>query len=256
MPGTVKVRGGEIALGAAFTEALSGHVSFEANSSKEDGGEQLIRVPEQVGKADLDFHPTDLPIGVTLGVTYTGRVWTSVGPDLVPYGHFVVFDLSGRYMFGRDRKQRITVSVQNLLDRDYGTPNRGCMDVPTDRPYDCSVPYTYINRGLRYNRGVSLHLRFLAQSRGPGGSHSHNLCRNMVGPMLLWCLTGMVMMYTPYPQLTEAERVAHLSPPNLTGCRGVGRARARGPFTGSRWRCWADTGPAPAGERVRLACWN
>ena len=46
-----------------------------------------------------------------------------------------------------------------------------------------------------------------------------------VGPlMLLWCLTGIVMMYAPYPQIAEAERVAHLSPVDWAGCCRVGDA--------------------------------
>src|ERR1700761_4816886 len=36
--------------------------------------------------------------------------------------------------------------------------------------------------------------------------------------MVLWCLSGMVMMYVPYPQLTEAERVQHLPPIDWTHC--------------------------------------
>jgi PepSY-associated TM region len=40
-----------------------------------------------------------------------------------------------------------------------------------------------------------------------------------VGPLtVVWCLTGVVMMYAPYPQLTEAERVAHLAPLQWQGC--------------------------------------
>src|ERR1700753_2191484 len=36
--------------------------------------------------------------------------------------------------------------------------------------------------------------------------------------MVLWCLSGMVMMYVPYPQLTEAERVQHLQPIDWNVC--------------------------------------
>jgi outer membrane cobalamin receptor len=148
VPGTVKVRGGEIALSAVLTPSLSTHASFEANRSKQDGGAQLLRVPQQVGKAELDFHPDTLPLGATLAMSYTGNVATSVGDDLVPYGHYIVFDLSGRYYIDSARKQRISVSLQNVFDRQYGRPGRGCLDTAADGPYDCSAPYTYVNRGL------------------------------------------------------------------------------------------------------------
>jgi hypothetical protein len=36
--------------------------------------------------------------------------------------------------------------------------------------------------------------------------------------MVIWCLSGAVMMYVPYPQLTEAERVNHLAPIDWHGC--------------------------------------
>ncbi len=36
--------------------------------------------------------------------------------------------------------------------------------------------------------------------------------------MVLWCLSGMVMMYVPYPQLTEEERVQHLQSIDWNQC--------------------------------------
>src|SRR6202000_145512 len=36
--------------------------------------------------------------------------------------------------------------------------------------------------------------------------------------MVLWCLSGMVMMYVPYPQLTEDERVQHLQSIDWSQC--------------------------------------
>lgn len=148
VPGTVKVRGGEIALGADVAESMSARLSFEANSSKEDGGQQLTKVPRQLGKAELDFHPPDRPFGATLSVSYTGDVTAPVGSDVIPYGRYTIVDLSGRYFFDAEHKQRMSLSIQNLFDRAYGTPYRGCLDVPTDGPYDCSSPYVYVNRGL------------------------------------------------------------------------------------------------------------
>jgi vitamin B12 transporter len=148
VPGTVKVRGGEIAFGAAASDSFSARFSYEANSSKQDDGSQLTKVPRQLGKAQLDFHPAAQPFGATLSVSYTGDVAASVGPVVVPYGRYTVVDLSGRYFIDTARRQRISVSVQNLFDRNYGTPGRGCLDVPTDGPYDCSSRYLFVNRGL------------------------------------------------------------------------------------------------------------
>ena len=30
--------------------------------------------------------------------------------------------------------------------------------------------------------------------------------------MLMWCLTGIVMLYVPYPSLPDSERISALSP--------------------------------------------
>jgi uncharacterized iron-regulated membrane protein len=40
--------------------------------------------------------------------------------------------------------------------------------------------------------------------------------------MVLWCLSGMVMLYVPYPQLTETERVQHLQPIDWSRCCVIG----------------------------------
>ena len=148
VPGTVKVRGGEVALGAEVSDSLSARLSFEANTSTLDDGAQQSRVPRQLGKAELDFHPAGRPFGVTLSVSYTGEVAATVGSAVIGYGRYTVVDLSGRYFFDAAHRQRVSVSIQNLLDRDYGTPGRGCLDVPTDGPYDCSSRYLFVNRGL------------------------------------------------------------------------------------------------------------
>jgi vitamin B12 transporter len=49
---------------------------------------------------------------------------------------------------GKDRKQRLTLSIQNAFDEEYARPSRGCADTPDDGPYDCSIPYLYANLGL------------------------------------------------------------------------------------------------------------
>ena len=148
VPGRVKARGAEIALTASFTESTSAQLNFTFNQSKQDGGVQTDRVPEQLLKAGLDYHPQLLAFGATLNVSYTGKTYVTVGGDSLEYGKYAVVDLSGRYFLDNVRKQRLSISVQNLFDREYGRPNRGCLDVPTDGPYDCSSPYIYINRGL------------------------------------------------------------------------------------------------------------
>ena len=36
--------------------------------------------------------------------------------------------------------------------------------------------------------------------------------------MVMWCVSGVVMMYVAYPQLDEEGRLRHLAPIAWTGC--------------------------------------
>jgi hypothetical protein len=40
--------------------------------------------------------------------------------------------------------------------------------------------------------------------------------------MLLWCLSGFVMMYVPYPELSQEERLRHLQPLDWSSCCTLG----------------------------------
>jgi vitamin B12 transporter len=145
--GTVRVRGGEAVLEGSFSDAFSTNLSFTRNRARTDGGDQITRIPEQLLKARFDYHPAGLPFGAALAVNYTGHVFTTVGPDRVQYGNYAVVDVSGRYFLDSEHRHRLNLSLQNALDKEYGRPQRGCLDVSTDGAYDCSSPYAYVNLG-------------------------------------------------------------------------------------------------------------
>jgi vitamin B12 transporter len=71
-----------------------------------------------------------------------------------------VVDLSGRWFLDPARRQTLNVSMLNLFDQSYGRPSRGCRDVATDGPFDCSSPYIYVNRGLPRTFRASYRLTF------------------------------------------------------------------------------------------------
>src|SRR5262249_25929382 len=96
LPGTVKVRGGQAVVQAAAAPGWSANLSYTVSRSRMDGGEQTNRVPEQLGKVSVDYHPPALPFGATLAMTYTGKVFNNIGPTRVQYGQYAVIDLSGR----------------------------------------------------------------------------------------------------------------------------------------------------------------
>lgn len=148
VPGTVKVRGGELSLTTETGDWLSTRLSYLHDRSRADGGDQTLRVPEQLLKALVDFHPPARPFGATLAINYTGSVFTSVRGEHLDYGKDTIVDLSGRYFFDTGHKHVFNLSVQNVFDVDVGRPQQGCMDNPADGPYDCSSPYTIVNRSL------------------------------------------------------------------------------------------------------------
>ena len=146
--GTVKVRGALVSVGASFSDSFSGQLSYTHNKAEVDGGGQVSRIPKNLTKALLDFHPAGKPIGATISLNYVGDVSTRVDGVPTAYGKYTVVDLSARYMFGEGRKQQVNLALQNALDEQYGRPSRGCLDVSTDGPFDCSSHYVYVNLGL------------------------------------------------------------------------------------------------------------
>lgn len=159
--GTVRVRGGQVTADAAVTDAISGNLAYSFNEAKQDSGKQLDRIPKSLFKAGLDWHPADLPVGATLNVVYTGDVTRSVGNFGVQnYGNYTVVDLSGRWFLDAGRRQQLNISIRNLFDQRYGLPGRGCRDTPADGPYDCSIPYVFVNLGMPRTFAVSYTYKF------------------------------------------------------------------------------------------------
>jgi uncharacterized iron-regulated membrane protein len=50
--------------------------------------------------------------------------------------------------------------------------------------------------------------------------------------MAMWCLSGVVMMYVPYPRVTEEQRIAGLAPIAWEGCCHFGESSSSGPSGG------------------------
>jgi vitamin B12 transporter len=148
VPGTVRVRGGEASIDANFTPSLDGKVSYTFNTSRPAGGSQILRVPKSLAKASLDFHPASLPFAIGMTANFTGDVYTTVLGKTLDYGNYPVFNLSARYFFDSARHETLSLSLDNVFDRRYGRPSKGCLDVSTDGPFDCSMPYAYVNLGL------------------------------------------------------------------------------------------------------------
>jgi outer membrane cobalamin receptor len=158
--GTVRVRGGQVLADATAGDSVSANFNYTHNESKLDNGRQLDRIPKDLFKAGLDFHPADMPWGATVSAVYTGDAARSVGGAEIGYGDYTVVDASVRYFIDKGRRQQLNFSIRNLFDQVYGLPGRGCRDTSADGPYDCSLPYVYVNLGMPRTFAASYTYRF------------------------------------------------------------------------------------------------
>ena len=76
---TVKVRGGALDFMGSFSQNVSATFSYAHNRARTNGGAQIARIPEDVTKASLDFHPASSPFGATIALSYVGNVSAEVG---------------------------------------------------------------------------------------------------------------------------------------------------------------------------------
>ena len=151
IPGTVHVRGAEFTLESNLTNSISATASYTYNHARQDGDQQIARVPIQQAKAMFDYHPASLPFGATIDLNYVGKVYRSVWDGFESYGKYLVVDLAARVYLDSARHNSITARLENALDRRYAS-SIGSAERDSD-----GSNYTYWNLGvpltfeLRYN---------------------------------------------------------------------------------------------------------
>jgi outer membrane cobalamin receptor len=151
-PGTVRVRGGEFILDAALTPELSGTFSYTHSEAKDSTHLQVRRVPEDLIKGTLDYHPMGLPFGFFASINYFGDTFESLGGIREKYGDVAVFDIGARAFLDKDRHHRLDLNLQNVFDKQYATHlTRGFTDAG-------SVSYLVSDLGLP--RTLSLHYTY------------------------------------------------------------------------------------------------
>jgi len=141
IPGIVHVRGGELDLTAEFTD-YTANFNYTYSHSVQAGGQQIDRVPMQQSKASFDYHPENLPFGVTATVVYVGNEYQSgLWDGREQYGNYAVFDLAGRVFLDDDRRQIISVRLENVFGQQYAS-SLGTAERDSD-----GSNYTYWNLG-------------------------------------------------------------------------------------------------------------
>jgi vitamin B12 transporter len=122
LPGTVKVRGGELSLEGDVTQDVSASASYTYSSSHDDTGQQIKRVPVSLAKATVDYHPMDLPFGLTASLNYVGSIYDDAGGlSHVQYGRYVVINAAARVFLDHARHHRIDLGLNNVFDKTYAS---------------------------------------------------------------------------------------------------------------------------------------
>jgi len=152
LPGTVHVRGAEFILETAVTPDISGTFSYTYSQSRDSNHLQIRRVPEQLAKAVVDYHPANEPWGLFASLNYVGTVFDTVGGVRTKYGNYVVVDLGARLFLDTSRHHRVDLNLHNVFDQQYAThltrgfPDNGGPAYPVSflgLPRTLSVHYTY-----------------------------------------------------------------------------------------------------------------
>lgn len=135
---TVRVRGGQLVLSAAWSSGLSAQSSFTFTDATRSGSSlQIQEIPETQLKLELDYAPPGWPYGVSLAVNHVGDIYRDLGIGRQGFGNYAVIDLGARLYLGPQRRHRIGARLENLFDEEYATR------VAQTTPDGGGAPYAY-----------------------------------------------------------------------------------------------------------------
>lgn len=121
VPGMVRVRGAELDLGTDFTD-WSTSLNYTYSHSVKANNLQIDRIPVHQLKGTVEYHPEEQPFDLTATVVFVGNVYRSNLVDgREDYGDYPVLDISGRVYLDQDRRNIVTLRIENLFDETYAT---------------------------------------------------------------------------------------------------------------------------------------
>lgn len=139
--GTTKVRGGELVLSGRWSSGLSANASFTVTDARPAGsGMQQQETPRTLGKLALDYAPQGQSTFAGLTLTHTGDVFRNAAGSRINYGDYFVLDLNAGIKLGAGRQHRLSVRLENALDKKYASRVR-----PGET--DAGDTYVYAFRG-------------------------------------------------------------------------------------------------------------
>jgi vitamin B12 transporter len=118
---TVRVRGAEIVLNVGGDRGWQFDANATYSEARKDGSEEQIEgIPEWFANATLAWD--GVATGWQVQARYTGdNAKTLADFGRQEYGDYTVIDASLWHRFGHDRRNRITLRVNNLADREYAS---------------------------------------------------------------------------------------------------------------------------------------
>jgi outer membrane cobalamin receptor len=118
----VKVRGGELVLGAAFTGGISlkGSATF-ADAKPSGSDDQIQDVPRSHAKLGFDYAPTGRTWGASVNVNHVGEVFRYLGIGPQNFGDYTTLDIGARLFLGAERNHRLGLRLENAFDEEYAT---------------------------------------------------------------------------------------------------------------------------------------
>jgi vitamin B12 transporter len=153
----VESDGWEFVLSAALNERNS--VSFDYTNTDahlKGSSAPLQRIPESLMKLGWTYRAMSAPVDVSVSLLHAGDVFDSVASGIgrVDYGDYTVVDVGAGFYFDEDRRHRLGVRLENVLDEDYGTSiGRGRLDAN-------NAVYPYRNLGAPRQLHVNYSYRY------------------------------------------------------------------------------------------------
>ena len=140
--GRIKVRGLEIDGRWQFSPQWTLQADLTRNLVESRNGVSLSNIPGFLARTRLGYESVDRLWGVGGAIRYIGQIDS---PKKIDYGHYSVVDADAYRYLDTAQQHRLSLLVENLFDRDYGTSiasNNPRVD-NLGRPFTTEVRYTY-----------------------------------------------------------------------------------------------------------------
>lgn len=151
----VDFRGAELNTEVQLTEQLSGGFNYVYTSANEkDESKQINNIPLEEAKVNLTYKPAQSPFRFTISGVFTGDIYDVENGERINYGEYAYFDASAEYRFGKNEKQSLQLTLENLTDKEYAT-SLGTAQRDAD-----DSDYVYRNLGTPFTAHLRYDYRF------------------------------------------------------------------------------------------------